>query len=126
MALKPPSNMLDAIPTTRGWINPRNGDIVKSQKIAIADVKAFYEEKSSKKIKEEVVVIEVIEQEPEVLPDPGPTLDEIEVIVEEEEASDLAELEKMTKAKLVEWAAEQNIELDSSLTKGQMIEQLKT
>ena len=125
MTLKPPSNMLDAIPTTRGWINPRNGDIVKSQKIAVADVKAFYEEKSSKKIKE-AVVIEVIEQEPEVLPDPGPTLDEIEVIVEEEEAVDLAELEKMTKSKLVEWAAEQNIELDSSLTKAQMIEQLKT
>lgn len=125
MALKPPSNMLDAIPTTRGWINPRNGNIIKYQKIAISDVKAFYEEKSSKKNKEKVV-IDIIEEETEVLSEPRPTLDEIEVIVEEEEAADLAELEKMTKAKLVEWAAEQNIELDSSLTKAQMINKLKT
>lgn len=122
MSLKPPSNMNYAIPTTRGWINPKNGELLKSQKITAADVEAFYEEKATKKVKESVAV-EVIEKEPAVVQETAPTLDEIEVIIQEEELVSREELEKMTKAKLAEWAAEQDIQLDTALKKSEMIDQ---
>lgn len=41
--IKAPNWAPDAVPTTRGWVHPRTGELLKSQKISAADVKAYLE-----------------------------------------------------------------------------------
>lgn len=41
MALKPPSWASNATPTTRGWIDPSTGELLKSQRITSAEIENY-------------------------------------------------------------------------------------
>lgn len=123
MAITPPNYQKDAIPTPRGWTHPRTGELLKAQKLSQQQIDEYCGE--------------VITTAPVTLTE-SPTTEEefaaehieveIEEITEEEYDEDedwsQEELSAMTKAELVEFAAEYGIELSSSMTKAEMIEEL--
>ena len=116
MAITPPNYQKDAIPTARGWTHPRTGELLKAQKLSEQQIAEYNGDVvtsapvtlTESPVNEEEFAAEHIEVE-------------IEEITEEEYDE---ELSAMTKAELVEFAAEYGIELSSSMTKAQMIEEL--
>ena len=121
--LKPPAWAKDAKPTSKGWINPRTGELLVSRKHSDREITEYY------MAKEEAVVTAVSEPEA-VVPDPEPIIEadpepepEAELLTEADPDVDHSSL---TKAQLVEHALEvYGITLDSSMTKAQMIEDLE-
>ena len=119
--LKPPAWAKDAKPTSKGWINPRTGELLVSRKHSDREITEYY------MAKEEAVVTAVSEPEA-VVPDPEPIIEadpepEAELLTEADPDVDHSSL---TKAQLVEHALEvHGITLDSSMTKAQMIEDLE-
>lgn len=41
MAISPPNFCKDAIPTIKGWVSPKNGELLKSQKISQAEIDLY-------------------------------------------------------------------------------------
>jgi len=119
--LKPPAWAKDAKPTSKGWINPKTGELLVSRKHSDREITEYY------MAKEEAVVTAVSEPEA-VVPDPEPIIEadpepEAELLTEADPDVDHSSL---TKAQLVEHALEvHGITLDSSMTKAQMIEDLE-
>lgn len=96
MAISPPRWCSDAIPTPRGWTDPKTGELLKSARISQADIDEF------NGVEEEELIQCTIEE-----------------IFEEEEPSMLTEapvgnkaIEEMTKIELEALGRTQGIELD--------------
>jgi hypothetical protein len=99
-----------AHPTLRGWINPKTGELLKSQKISQAAIDEFFG-----------VTIE------------GPFEDAVQAIEEviEEVIEDLNndgvidQFEGMTKADILAYADENGIEVDHKLSRTKLVEALQ-
>ena len=108
MAITPPNYQKDAIPTPRGWTHPRTGELLKAQKLSEQQIAEYNGE--------------TITTAPVTLTE-SPTTEE-EFAAEHIHIETVNVYDEMTKAELVEFAAEYGIELSSSMTKAQMIEEL--
>jgi hypothetical protein len=106
MAIKAPGWCHTAVPTTRGWVDPNTGELLKSGKFTQAQIDEWH----GVPTKREVLI--------ETMPEPIADEDEHE---EEYEYYDLG---SMTKSELVELAEE--FELDTSgMVKSEIIEALE-
>lgn len=101
MAIRGPKG---AHPTKRGWVNPKTGELLKSQKISQEDIDAFFG-----------VVVE-----------PAPAPVETDDVVEDyNQDGVIDEIESMTKVQIEEYGRTIGIELDRRKSKATMIEDLK-
>tara|TARA_R100001198_G_scaffold91582_1_gene69985 strand:- start:3663 stop:4031 length:369 start_codon:yes stop_codon:yes gene_type:complete len=120
--LKAPAWAKNAVPTVRGWQNPKTGELLLARKHSVRQVEEWH---SSNKV--------VVEAAPKSAP--APIVEADPVIVEAAPTAEpLIEADpvdhdhtNMTKAQLVEHAASvHGLELDASMTKAQMIEAIET
>ncbi len=120
--LKAPAWAKNAVPTVRGWQNPKTGELLLARKHSVRQVEEWH---SSNKV--------VVEAAPKSAP--APIVEADPVIVEAAPTAEpLIEADpvdhdhtSMTKAQLVEHAASvHGLELDASMTKAQMIEAIET
>jgi len=122
--LKPPTWAKDAKPTSKGWINPRTGELLVSRKHSDREITEYYI------AKEEAVVTVAPEPIIEANPEPEP---EAELLTEADPAvedivyvnvdlSRKPNFSNMTKAEIVQWAKNINLSLDMSMTKSEMIQ----
>mgnify|MGYP000751552177 CR=1 FL=1 len=118
--LKAPAWAKNAVPTVRGWQNPKTGELLMARKHSVRQVEEWH---SSNKV--------VVEAAPKSAP--APIVEADPVIVEAAPTAEpLIEAEpdvdhwSLTKAQLVEHAADvHGVELDSTMTKSKMIEALE-
>lgn len=110
MTISPPNYQKDAIPTARGWTHPRTGELLKAQKLSEQQIAEYNGE--------------TITSAPVTLTE-SPTTEE-EFAAEHIELEEPVEIDytDMTKVQLVEFAAGHGIELSSSMTKAEMIQEL--
>lgn len=87
----------NAVPTSRGWINPKTGELLKSQRITDAQIAEWHG----------------VPEEP-VQPEP---------VVEEPVVDDL---DSMTKVELEELGREHGVELDRRKSKTKLVEQMRS
>lgn len=123
--LKPPAWAKDAKPTTRGWIHPRTGELLISRKHSDREVTEYMMAKLDAPV---ITASEV--SEPEVVIEADPVIEEAapeaESLIEADPVQQHPDHWSMTKAQLVEHAAEvHGIELDPTLTKAKMIEAIE-
>jgi len=104
MALKGPKG---AEPTLRGWINPKTGELLKSQRMTQAQVDEWHGVK------------------PEPKPEPAPVEVPEEASADYNEDGVIDELESMSKAELELLGREHGVELDRRLRKASLIGQLR-
>lgn len=138
MAIRPPSWCKHAVPTSRGWCDPKSGELLKAIKIKQGMIDEFHAFNNT----EEVQPVDPIVMEPELpleedfagqeLPDIAEyeaTFPEDEVVFEVEEApeetSEYDDLEDMTKKELEELGREHGVELDRREKKATLIEKMK-
>ena len=120
--LKAPAWAKNAVPTVRGWQNPKTGELLLSRKHSVRQVEEWH---NNNKV--------VVEDNSASTPAPAPII-EADPVVEEvaPTAEPLIEADpvdhwSMTKSVLAEHAYEvHGIDLDTSMTKAQMIEAIKT
>ena len=107
MAIKPPNNQKDAIPTRKGWVHPQTGETLVGGSISQKNI-------------DEYMNVPVIEIETIVEPD-------IVIDVEDEVDWEMEEidLDSMTKAQLIETAEEWEVEIDPKASKSQIKELLE-
>lgn len=98
MAITPPKWAKNAVPTLRGWCHPKTGELLKSQSISQYEIDEWYN-----------VGLDVAE----------PVVEEVTVF------APAVNLSAMTKAQLVEYAANAGIEVDPKLTKPVIIETIE-
>ena len=98
MAIRGPKG---AHPTKRGWVNPKTGELLKSQKISQEDIDAFFG----------------------VVAQPAPV--EAEAVEDYNQDGVIDEIESMTKVQIEEYGRTVGIELDRRKSKATMIEDLK-
>ena len=99
MAIKPPNNQKNAIPTRRGWVHPTTGEILVGGSISQKNIDAYFES-----VEEQVTItmnVDPVEEDP----DYNPLEDDIWDIVE-------LDLEPMTKKELIKTAKEWDVEID--------------
>ena len=108
MTISPPNYQRDAIPTPRGWVHPRTGELLISRKISEGAINEYLG----------------IAPEPQMLKESPTNFAETkaELMVEDNLPS---ELEKMTKLELEAKGREHGIELDRRKNKADLIEELK-
>lgn len=106
--IKPPAWCKGAIPTPRGWVNPKTKELLKAQKFSEAQIDEFFGT-------DEIIITST----PEPLFEAPTTVEEF---VEEHYVE--LDLENMTKLELEELGREYGIELDRRHTKETLIEQL--
>jgi len=107
MAINPPAWAKGAIPTARGWVNPKTKELLKAQKISQEQLDEYFGK----------AVVTTATPEPLF---EAPT--NVEEFVEEHYVE--LDLENMTKLELEELGREYGIELDRRHTKETLIEQL--
>tara|TARA_R100000353_G_scaffold49104_3_gene38984 strand:- start:13058 stop:13459 length:402 start_codon:yes stop_codon:yes gene_type:complete len=129
--LKAPAWAKHAVPTPRGWQDPNTGELLVSRRLSDRQVDEWHTHKSAQGL-----------AKPQVQPAPAPApapkpepIIEADPVVEEvaPTAEPLIEADpvdhdhaSMTKAQLAEHAhAVHGIDLDTSMTKAQMIEELE-
>lgn len=122
--LKAPAWAKNAVPTVRGWQNPKTGELLLARKHSVRQVEEWH---NNNKV--------VVESNPAPTPAPAPII-EADPVVEEvaPTAEPLIEADpvdhdhsNMTKAQLVEHAADvHGLELDAAMTKAQMIEAIES
>jgi len=100
--IQPPNFAKDAVPTPRGWANPKTGELLVSRKIKQSDIDAFFGS----------WVEETKNDEPVFLVEDD--IAEIEVI-------DAPVFTSMTKAQLLTYADEIGMDIDPSITKREII-----
>ena len=112
--LKPPAWAKEAKPTTRGWVHPRTNELLVSRKHSDREIEEYYLAKAAS---------DAPAPEPIIEADPEPVVeDTAEMLIEAE-----PDYTGMTKADLAEHAAVVwGIELDTSMTKAQMIEDFES
>ena len=108
MAISPPNYQRDAIPTTRGWVHPRTGELLVSRKISEAAIDEYLG----------------ITPEPQMLKESPTNFEEakVELMTEDNLPS---EYQDMTKKELEALGREHGIELDRRKNKADLIEELK-
>jgi len=141
--IRPPSWCKDAQPTTRGWVNPKTGELLKVVKIKQAMIDEFNDFHNTR-------TPIIMESEPEIITDetlfPKAFEDENietndEQLIEEKAEEDTSEseetseevqiempfddLEDMTKKELEELGREHGVELDRREKKATLIEKMK-
>jgi len=106
--MQPPNYQRDAIPTTRGWVHPRTGELLVSRKISEAAIDEYLG----------------IAPEPQMLKESPTNFAETkaELMTEDNLPS---EYENMTKIELEALGREHGIELDRRKNKDDLIEELK-
>ncbi len=121
--LKPPAYAKNAKPTTRGWIDNKTGELLVSRKHSEREVEEYYIAKS-----QEATPAPKSTPSPIIEADPEPVISETaEVLIEADPADHEHDYTNMTKAQLAEHAAlEHGINLDTSMTKAQMIEDFES
>ena len=102
-----------AHPTLRGWINPKTGELLKSQKISQAAIDEFFGTSV------EVPVIKAVE-----LPTIAPVIVE-EAIKDLNNDGVIDQFEGMTKAQILAYADENGIEVDHKLSRTKLVEALQ-
>ena len=102
--MQPPNYQRDAIPTTRGWVHPRTGELLVSRKMSEAAINEYLG----------------IKPEPQMLKEAPTNFEEAKVELMTEN-----NLESMTKAELEALGRENGIELDRRKNKAALIEELK-
>ena len=138
MAIRPPSWCKHAVPTSRGWCDPKSGELLKAIKIQQHMIDEFHGHNGTA----EVHPVDPVEMEPELPLEPAApediaivyenNMDEVfsvltEPEVEEapEETSEYDDLEDMTKKELEELGREHGVELDRREKKSTLIEKMK-
>ena len=134
MAIRPPSWCKHAVPTPRGWCDPKSGELLKSIKIQQHMIDEFHSFNGTA----ELQPVDPVEMEPELTLEPAAaediamveaTFPEDEVVFEVEEApeetSEYDDLEDMTKKELEELGREHGVELDRREKKATLIEKMK-
>lgn len=101
MALKPPSWASNATPTTRGWIDPLTGELLKSQRITSAEIENY--------VKLYELTEQVVHQAPQML---------------HEAPVGNVGLEGMTKPQLIALAEQSGVEVRTWDSKKTLIEKL--
>ena len=135
--LKPPAWAKGAIPTEKGWVNPKNGELLVSRKLSDRQLTEYWNaQKGSATAPKPAPIQEpapIIEADP-VIEEAAPTAEpliEADPVIEETSSSSETIVEdvdhwSLTKAQLVEHAYEvHGVELDSTMTKAKMIEELE-
>ena len=118
--LKPPSWAKGAVPSEKGWVNPKTGELLISRKHSQRQLIEYWNSQNgqpaSAPIKEPAPIIEA-----------DPVIEEAAPTAEPLIEADPVDHWSLTKAQLVEHAYEvHGVELDSSMTKAKMIEELET
>lgn len=118
--IKAPSHAQNAIPTERGWVNPLTGELLVSRKLHPAEIKEWKLAQSGSSAPAPAPAPEPIIEADPVVEEAEP---EAEPLIEAD--PDDVDLSSMTKAQLIEWGAEIGIELDSAMTKAEMLSELE-
>lgn len=124
--LKPPAKRQDAVPTLRGWEDPRTGEILVSRKHSERQIVEYFNyhnmQRSAPAPAPTPAPAPAPAPEPIIEADPEPEA-EAEMLTE----ADPVDYSAMSKAQLAEHAAlEHGIELDTSMTKAAMIRDLES
>jgi len=120
--LKPPAKRQDAVPTLRGWEDPRTGEILVSRKHSERQIVEYFNYHNMQRSAPAPAPAPA--PEPIIEADPAPEVGaEAEMLTE----ADPVDYSAMTKADLADHAAlEHGIELDISMTKSAMIRDLES
>ena len=106
MAIKPPSWCKDAIPTLKGWVHPRTGEVLVGGSISQKNIDEYFDKVAEETMPPaEVFVVHVDE--------------DFEVEVHE------LDLDSMTKAELIETAEDWEVNIDTKATKAEIKAQLE-
>lgn len=117
--IKAPAWAKNAKPTTRGWVDARTGEVLVSRKFSDREVKEWSKFQGDEAAASTPAPI--IEADP-VVEEVAPTA---ELLIEADPINH--DHTSMTKSQLVDHAAlEHGINLDASMTKAQMIEDLES
>lgn len=122
--LKPPSWAKNARPTTRGWVDSKTGELLISRKHSDREVEEYYIAKADTPVSASAPApAPAPEPEPIIEADPEPVVEETAEVLTE---ADPVDYSAMTKSQLAEHAYETyGVDLDTSMTKSQMIEDLE-
>lgn len=104
-----------AEPTLKGWVNPKTGELLKSQKISQSQVDEWFG----------VVVEDIIKQSKMTQVEVGDAI-EADITEGKIQASMTNQFEGMTKNELEEYGRTVGIELDRRLTKTKLIDNLRS
>lgn len=118
MALKGPKG---ARPTVRGWVHPKTGELLKSQKISQQVVDEWHGVVAQPEITEDQLQDMIIEGKIQAAMKEA----EFQEAVRASEADEVDNLEKMSKKELEEYGRSVGIELDRRFLKTKMLAQLK-
>jgi len=99
MTIKGPKG---AHPSLRGWINPKTGELLKSQKISQVAIDEFHGLTSEVSVKDAVQVIEEVNND-----------------------GVIDQFEGMTKAQILAYADENGVEVDRKLSRTKLVETLQ-
>jgi len=99
MSLTPPTWCSDAVPTRKGWVDPRTGELLKAQRISDVDLQET----------RDMVNEQVVHSAPQML---------------HEAPVGNKSLEDMTKAELIALAEQTGVKVSGSDTKGVLVEKL--
>lgn len=106
--IKAPGYQKDAIPTRKGWVHPKTGEILVGGSISQRDIDEYIGSVAKETLP---AVQEVVVEETVLIQDPPSEIDwEVEEI----------DLDSMTKAQLIETAEEWEIDIDPKDTKAQI------
>ena len=121
--LKPPTWAKNAKPTNRGWVDSKTGELLVSRRHSDREVAEYYIAKADQPVSAPAPIQEpapIIEADP-VIEEAAPTA---EPLIEADPVT--VDYWSMTKSVLAEHAYEEHgIDLDTSMTKAQMIEELE-
>ena len=124
--LKPPAKRQDAVPTLRGWEDPRTGEILVSRKHSERQIVEYFNYHNMQRSAPAPAPTPAPAPAPEPIIEADPTPEigaEAEMLTE----ADPVDYSVMTKADLADHAAlEHGIELDTSMTKSAMIKDLES
>jgi hypothetical protein len=118
--LKPPAWAKNAIPTSRGWVNPKTGELLVSRKLSDRQITEYLMVNEQVTPQEPLVeVVPLIEADP-VIEESAPTA---EPLIE----ADPVDLSSMTKVQLEEYAMSAYNEVVSAnnLNKSEMISMIE-
>jgi hypothetical protein len=120
--LKPPAWAKGAVPTEKGWVNPKNGELLVSRKHSDRQLIEYWNfHKGSAPAPTPAPI-----QEPAPIIEADPVIEEAAPTAEPLIEADPVDYWSMTKSVLAEHAYEvYGIDLDTSMTKAQMIEELE-
>lgn len=109
MALQPPKWCSHAVPTPRGWVDPRTGELLVSRRFTNVELSSFYDARVP-------------------APEPQPVIEQYQAPAAEvltEAPPNNKPLGSMTKAELVALAEQSGVVVESRDTKAVLVEKLE-